>query len=122
MTGTAATLPTRAIVAEGGKPEDYATQGLLVTGTEPALDLGVRDGALGGDETFAASAYLAEQYGWSVGDQVEVWLADGHQVHLRLAAVYERARLRRPGAASAAGRRPRSNGAREYGGGALRRR
>lgn len=42
VTGAAATLPTRVIVAQGGKPEDYPAQGLLVAGSEPALDLGVR--------------------------------------------------------------------------------
>lgn len=92
VSGAAATLPTRAIVAEGGKPEDYQAQGLLTAGRDAAIDLGVREGELGGDDTFAASAYLAEQNGWRVGDQVPIWLADGHQVALRLAAVYERAR------------------------------
>jgi putative ABC transport system permease protein len=92
VTGAAATLPTRAIVARGGKPEDYPSQGLVTTGREAAIDLDVRDGKLGGEGTFAASAYLAGQHGWRVGDEVPVWLADGHQVTLRLAAVYERAR------------------------------
>ncbi|WP_229069108.1 ABC transporter permease [Actinoplanes sp. DH11] len=92
VTGAAITLPTRVVVAQGGKPQDYAAQGLLTTGTAPALDLSVREGALGGPETFAASAYLTRQHGWHVGDEVPVWLADGHQVRLRLSAVYERAR------------------------------
>jgi putative ABC transport system permease protein len=92
VTGAAATLPTRAIVAKGGKPEDYPAQGLLTAGREAALDLDVRQGALGGDETFAASGYLAGQYGWRIGDRVPIWLADGHRVTLRLTAVYARAR------------------------------
>ncbi|MET7672712.1 ABC transporter permease [Micromonospora luteifusca] len=92
VTGAAATLPTRAIVEQGGKPEDYATQGLLVSGTEAALDLDLRAGTLPGDGTFAASEYVTEQYGWRVGDDVPVWLADGYQVRLRLAGVYARAR------------------------------
>ena len=94
VTAAAATLPTRAIVAQGGKPEDYQSQGLFVAGTGTALDLGVRDGTLGGslDGTFAAGSYVADQYGWRVGDEVPIWLADGYRVTLRLAAVYERAR------------------------------
>jgi putative ABC transport system permease protein len=92
VSGAAATLPTRAIVAEGGKPEDYQAQGLLTAGRETAIDLGVREGELGGDGTFAASGYLAGRHGWRVGDQVPIWLADGHRVTLKLAAVYERAR------------------------------
>jgi putative ABC transport system permease protein len=92
VTGAAATLPTRAIVAQGGKPEDYVAQGLLTAGTDPVLDLAVREGALAGDGTFAASAYLTEQQGWHVGDEVQVWLADGYQSALRLSAVYDRSR------------------------------
>lgn len=96
VTAAAATLPTRAIVAQGGKPEDYQSQGLFVAGTGTALDLGVRAGTLGGSfggaGTFAAGSYVADQYGWRVGDEVPIWLADGYQVTLRLAAVYERAR------------------------------
>lgn len=92
VTGAAATLPTRAIVEQGGKPEDYATQGLLIAGAEAALDLDLRAGTLPGTGTFAASEYVTDQYGWRVGDDVRVWLADGHQVQLRLAGVYARAR------------------------------
>ncbi|BAL88133.1 putative permease [Actinoplanes missouriensis 431] len=92
VTGAAITLPTRVVVAQGGKPQDYAAQGLLTTGTESALDLAVRAGTLGGPGTLAASAYLARQYDWRIGDRVPVWLADGHQVPLRLTAVYDRAR------------------------------
>jgi putative ABC transport system permease protein len=92
VTGAAATVPTRAIVAQDGKPEDYQAQGLLTAGRDQALDLDVREGTIGGDDTFAASGYLAGQYGWKVGDEVPIWLADGSQVTLRLAAVYERAR------------------------------
>ncbi|MFC7530239.1 ABC transporter permease [Actinoplanes sp. GCM10030250] len=92
VTGAAATLPTRVIVVQGGKPEDYAAQGLLTSGTDPALDLAVSDGVLGSTGTFAAGAYVAEQYGWRLGDEVPLWLADGHQAKLRFTAVYERAR------------------------------
>ncbi|MET7397496.1 ABC transporter permease [Dactylosporangium sp. NPDC005572] len=92
VTGAAITLPTRAIVVRDGKPEDYAAQGLLTLGAEPVLDLAVTSGSLAGDGTFAASAYLADGYGWHVGDTVPVWLADGTEVPLRLAAVYDRAR------------------------------
>ncbi|MER7894432.1 ABC transporter permease [Micromonospora sp. NPDC094482] len=92
VTGVAATLPTRAIVEQGGKPEDFATQGLLVAGSESALDLDLRAGTLPGMGTFAASEYITDQYGWRLGDDVRIWLADGHEVHLRLAGVYARAR------------------------------
>ncbi|MEO3923341.1 ABC transporter permease [Micromonosporaceae bacterium B7E4] len=92
VTGAAATLPTRAVVDEGGKPEDYPAQGLLRTGTEPALDLDVRSGALAGEDSFAASAYLAGARGWRVGVEVPIWLADGTPVRLRLAAIYQRSR------------------------------
>ncbi|GAA4255283.1 ABC transporter permease [Dactylosporangium darangshiense] len=86
--GAAATIPTRAILVRGGKPEDYAAQGLLSTGA-PALDLGVRDGALRPDG-LAMSAFLARQEGLRVGDRVPVWLADGFRTELPLTAVYER--------------------------------
>ncbi|MEV4117810.1 ABC transporter permease [Micromonospora sp. NPDC049645] len=92
VTGAAATLPTRAIVEQGGKPEDFATQGLLVAGDESALDLDLRAGTLPGTGAFAASEYITDQYGWRLGDDVPIWLADGQQVHLRLAGVYARAR------------------------------
>ncbi|MEU4559475.1 ABC transporter permease [Actinoplanes sp. NPDC023936] len=92
VTGSATTLPTRVVVEQGGKPQDYPAQGLLTTGTAPALDLSVHEGVLGGPGTLAASAYLTRQYDWRIGDHVPVWLADGHQVQLRLTAVYERAR------------------------------
>jgi putative ABC transport system permease protein len=92
VTGAAATLPTRAILDEGGKPEDYPAQGLLRTGTQSALDLGVSAGELAGDDTFAASGSLAAARGWRVGAEVPVWLADGFRVNLRLSAVYQRSR------------------------------
>ena len=92
VTGAAATLPTRAIVTKAGKPEDYAAQGLLVTGTDQVLDLDVSEGTLGGDGTFAASSQLVAEQGWRIGDEVPIWLADGEQSALRLTASYERAR------------------------------
>ncbi|MFF5229643.1 FtsX-like permease family protein [Dactylosporangium sp. NPDC000521] len=95
VTGAAAQLPTRVIVAQGGKPEDYQAQGLLVTGTDAALDLGVVAGAYitdGFAGSFGASSALVRQYGWRIGDQVPLWLPDGQQQQLRLSMVYERAR------------------------------
>jgi putative ABC transport system permease protein len=91
VTGAAAVLPTRVIVEQGGKPEDYTAQGLLVTGSDPALDLDVRAGAPAADG-LAASELLARQYGWRVGDVVPLWLPDGHRTELRLSMVYARAR------------------------------
>jgi putative ABC transport system permease protein len=88
--GATATIPTRAILVRAGKPEDYAAQGLLSTGA-PALDLGVRAGALTPDG-LAVSAFLARQEGLRVGDRVPVWLADGFRVELGLTAVFERSR------------------------------
>ncbi|MEU5943184.1 ABC transporter permease [Micromonospora sp. NPDC047548] len=92
VTGTAATLPTRVVLNQGGKPEDHPAQGLFDAGAERALDLGVRRGALAGEGTFAASDDLADTRSWRVGDNVEMWLADGQHVTLRLAAIYERSR------------------------------
>lgn len=95
VTGAAAQLPTRVIVAQGGKPEDYQAQGLLVTGTDVALDLGVVAAAPTTDgfaASFGASAALVRQYGWRIGDVVPLWLADGQQQQLRLSMVYGRAR------------------------------
>ncbi|MDG6107681.1 ABC transporter permease [Dactylosporangium aurantiacum] len=91
VTGAAAQLPTRVIVAQGGKPEDYQAQGILVTGTDAALDLGVIAGGLTTDG-FGASSALVRQYGWRIGDIVPLWLADGQQQRLRLSMVYGRAR------------------------------
>ncbi|MET8911013.1 ABC transporter permease [Micromonospora sp. NPDC004551] len=92
VTGTVATVPTRVVLAQGGKPQDYAAQGLLRTGADGALDLAVEAGALAGDGTFAASTDLADAYGWRLGDEVPIWLADGEQVVLRLSARYTRHR------------------------------
>ncbi len=91
MTGAAATLPTRVVLDEAGKPEDHPAQGLRATG-EPALDLGVVAGELAGVGTgggMAVSAPLAEQRGWRVGDRPEVWLADGTRQALTVVAVYQ---------------------------------
>jgi putative ABC transport system permease protein len=85
-----ATLPTRLIIDEGGKPEDYAAYGLYVSGM-PGLDLGFSAGGWTGDG-LAASAYLARARGWQVGRTVQVWLPDGHPVELRLTGVFERSR------------------------------
>lgn len=92
VAGSAATFPTRVVLGSGGKPQDYAAQGLRTTGSEPALDLNVRTGELGGAGAFAASRYLITQQGWRIGEEVRMWLADGHPVTLRLSAAYERAR------------------------------
>jgi putative ABC transport system permease protein len=92
VTGAVATVPTRVVLAQDGKPQDYAAQGVLRTGSDGALDLAVEDGALAGDGTFAASRDLADAYGWRLGDKVSIWLADGEQVVLRLSARYTRHR------------------------------
>jgi putative ABC transport system permease protein len=91
VTGAAALLPTRVTVAQGGKPEDHAAQGLLTTGAEPAIDLGVSQGVARADG-LAASELVARQYGWHVGDQVGLWLADGHRTSLPLTMIYTRNR------------------------------
>jgi putative ABC transport system permease protein len=90
VTGIAALLPTRVIAVRGGKPEDYPAQGLLAVG-ESALDLDVRTGSYTADG-FGASTALIRQYGWQVGQEIPLWLADGHQVRLRLTMVYARSR------------------------------
>jgi putative ABC transport system permease protein len=88
VTGSAATLGTRIVVDEGGKPEDYAAQGLLADG-EQALDLGVTSGDLDlGAGEVAVSGPLAETRGWQVGDRPVFWLADGTRVELTVAGVY----------------------------------
>jgi len=89
VTGSAATVGTRVVVDEGGKPEDYPAQGLRTTG-EPALDLGVTGGDLAGlrDGTVAVSGPLAATRDWQVGDRPVFWLADGARVELTVVAVY----------------------------------
>ncbi|WP_410658825.1 FtsX-like permease family protein [Amycolatopsis sp. lyj-112] len=88
VTGSAATVGTRVVVDEGGKPEDYAAQGLRTTG-EQALDLGVTTGELPlKDGTVAASGPLAEARGWKVGDRPVFWLADGTPAELTVVGVY----------------------------------
>ncbi|MEV6968322.1 ABC transporter permease [Hamadaea sp. NPDC051192] len=90
----AALLPSRLIVDEGGKPEDYAAYGIQQHG-KPVLDLGFT----GGDSTantglaaasngLAASEYLARANGWQVGDTVRVWLPDGYATELKLTGVF----------------------------------
>jgi putative ABC transport system permease protein len=91
VTGAAALLPTRVILVRGGKPQHYAAQGLLTTGTQPALDLGVSAGAPTPDG-LGISTWLAKEYGFQVGDEVTVWLADAEQAHLRVDMVYARNR------------------------------
>ncbi|GAA4590357.1 hypothetical protein GCM10023107_16120 [Actinoplanes octamycinicus] len=90
VTGAAALLPTRVIVAQGGKPEDYPAQGLFTTGADAPLDLGVTAGAPA--DGLSASEYLTGQYGWRLGDRVELWLADGHRTTLPLTMIYSRDR------------------------------
>ncbi|AEV87613.1 permease [Actinoplanes sp. SE50] len=90
VTGAALLLPTRVILAQGGKPEDYAAQGLMTTGADPAIDLGIRAGAPG--DGLGASAAVARQYGWRIGEPVDLWLADGYRVTLPLAMTYARNR------------------------------
>ncbi len=85
-----ATIPTRLIVDQGGKPEDYAGYGMQLSG-RPVLDLGFTAGDWSGDG-LAASSYLARSRGWRVGDTVRVWLPDGYPTELRLTGVFERSR------------------------------
>ncbi|WP_199441042.1 ABC transporter permease [Umezawaea beigongshangensis] len=89
VTGSAATLGTRVVVDEGGKPEDHPAQGLRVTG-ERAVDLGVTTGDLTDlrDGEVAVSGPLAEARGWRVGDRPVFWLADGTRVELTVVATY----------------------------------
>ncbi|MGP4016442.1 FtsX-like permease family protein [Saccharopolyspora sp. 5N708] len=89
VTGAAATLGTRVVVDEGGKPEDYPAQGLRTTG-EPAVDLGVTTGDLAGlrEGTVAARGPLASARDWQVGDRPVFWLADGTRVELTVVAVF----------------------------------
>jgi putative ABC transport system permease protein len=81
-----AVMPTRLIVDEGGKPEDYAAYGIQQNG-KPVLDLGFSAGQWTGDG-LAASAYLARANGWQVGDSVKVWLPDAYAVELRLTGIF----------------------------------
>ncbi|GAB4060743.1 ABC transporter permease [Catellatospora paridis] len=85
-----ATLPTRLIVDEGGKPEDYAAYGMQI-GVRTVLDLGFSAGDWQG-EGLAASAYLARANGWQVGDAVDVWLPDGYATQLPLTGIFEYSR------------------------------
>lgn len=88
VTGSAATVGTRVVVDEGGKPEDYAAQGLRTTGGQ-ALDLGVTEGELAtADNTVAVSGPLAEARGWQVGDRPVFWLADSTRVELTVVGIY----------------------------------
>jgi putative ABC transport system permease protein len=89
VSGSAATLGTRVVVDEGGKPEDHPAQGLRTTGTT-ALDLGVTAGDLGrlGAGQVAVSGPLARARGWRVGDRPTLWLADGTRVRLTVIGVY----------------------------------
>ncbi|WP_345714251.1 ABC transporter permease, partial [Kineococcus glutinatus] len=91
VSGAAATIPTRVIAVQDGRPEDFAAQGLLTGGEVAVLDLALSGDPLG-DDAFAASAYLVGQNGWRTGEVVPLWLPDGHRAELRLAATYTRAR------------------------------
>ncbi|NUR47801.1 MAG: ABC transporter permease [Hamadaea sp.] len=100
-----ALLPTRLIVDEGGKPEDYAAYGIQQQG-KPTLDLSftvgtlpggtapakggatLADGGATGSSGLAASEYLARANGWQVGDTVQVWLPDGYATALKLTGVF----------------------------------
>jgi putative ABC transport system permease protein len=93
VTGSAATIGTRVVLDEGGKPEDYPAQGLRTTG-ETALDLDVSNGDLADltEGTVAVSASLAAARDWSIGDRPTFWLADGTRTELTVVAVFERRR------------------------------
>lgn len=85
-----ATMPTRLIVDEDGKPEDYQAHGVELGGS-PVVDLGFTAGGWRG-EGLAASAYLARANGWRVGDTVKVWLPDGYATELPLTGIFARNR------------------------------
>lgn len=88
VAASAATVGTRVVVNEGGKPQDHAAQGLRTTGT-PALDLGITDGELPMKAgTVAVSGPLAQARGWRIGDRPAFWLADGTRVELTVVGVY----------------------------------
>jgi putative ABC transport system permease protein len=87
----AATIPTRLIVDEGGKPEDYQANGLLMAGDDAPLDLGYVAGGWR-EDGLSVSSYLARARGWHVGQEVSLWLPDGTQSRLRLTGVYDRSR------------------------------
>jgi putative ABC transport system permease protein len=56
------------------------------------MDLGVREGSLDGlaGGGIAVSARQASSSGWKVGDQADLWLADGTPVKPKVVAVYDR--------------------------------
>ncbi len=91
VTASAATVPTRVILNEGGKPEDYPAQGLRQTGEQGVLDLAVVSGRLADVKAngLAVSRPIADQRGWTVGDKTEVWMADGTRKALTVVAIYD---------------------------------
>ncbi|MGC4937885.1 FtsX-like permease family protein [Kribbella sp. DT2] len=91
VTGSAATVPTRVVLNEGGKPEDHPAQGLRQTGEQSVLDLAVVSGKLTNlkANTLAASRPVADQRGWKVGDKTEAWMADGTHKSLTVVAIYD---------------------------------
>jgi putative ABC transport system permease protein len=56
------------------------------------MDLQVREGSLADlrKSSVAVSAIRAGSQGWSLGDQIELWLGDGTPAKLRVAAIYGR--------------------------------
>jgi putative ABC transport system permease protein len=60
--------------------------------TKATIDLGVREGKLAavGPDSVAVSSTQASSRGWKLGDQADLWLGDGTQKHLRVAAIYGR--------------------------------
>jgi len=91
VTASAATVPTRVVLDEGGKPEDHPAQGLRLTGEQTVLDLAVVSGRLADlrANTLAVSRPVADQRGWKVGDTTGVWLADGTPKTLTVVAIYD---------------------------------
>jgi putative ABC transport system permease protein len=91
VTASAATVPTRVILNEGGKPEDHPAQGLRQTGEQTLLDLAVVSGRLTDlrANTLAASRPVADQRSWKVGDETDVWMADGTRKSLTVVAIYD---------------------------------
>ena len=93
VTGAVATLPTTVMVDEGGKPQHYQAQGLMLDGHNP-LDLRVQQGSLdmiGGDRVAVSGDLSATQH-WTVGSEATIWLADATRITATVAAVYSSSR------------------------------
>lgn len=83
---------TSVIVTAMGGPLSVMAQSIDPDDAARTMDLRVRSGSLDklSRDSVAVSTQQAASSGWKLGERAKMWLGDGTQVELRVAAIYDR--------------------------------